>query len=62
MCLTFAVYNFSLVCYNAAQFIVACLLVDGLKYGDKPEVFVKSPRGVIVARDRDTAGQPVFRH
>jgi len=54
--LTFAVCTFSLVCHNAEQFIVACLLENGLKYGDKPGGFCQMSRGVVVA----SRGEPVF--
>jgi len=48
VCLTFAVCTFSLVCHNAEQFIVACLLENGLKYGDKPGGFLSKVPGVSV--------------
>ena len=36
---------FHLFCHNAEQFIVACLLENGLQYGDKPGGFCQKSRG-----------------
>jgi len=56
VCLPFAVCHFSLVCHNVEQFVIACLLANGLKYGDKPGVLSKVP-GVS-----QRLGEPVFSY
>jgi len=44
VCLTFDVCNFFTVLSYAEQFVVACLLDNGLKYGDKPGGFCQKSR------------------